>query len=240
MRGQILKARKFSRSEVLNKRKRVGNNSRFGFNITYHPVLSKLKNVLSEIHLLLTPDREHGKVFDNIPIAGFRRTKSLKDILVRAKVAPIEKKKGYCRPYGGTRCEICKHVLTTETFSSFSTKGEYCIKPNNLNCCSNNVVYLFLCKACSKQYTGSTESFRSWFNNYKSAHRNYIKGNTVKQAQFHAHFEDDKHHGMSDWEITLIDQTESVGDLRRRESFWQYELDTFQPNGLNECDVALF
>ena len=134
---------------------------------------------------------------------------------MRAKVAPSEKKKGSCRPCGGTGCEICKHVVTTETFRSFSTKREYCTKPN-LNCRSNNVVYLFSCKACSKQYTSSTESFRSRFNNYKSAYRSYIKGNTVKQASFHAHFEDDKHHGMSDWEITLIDQTESVDDLRRR------------------------
>ena len=45
---------------------------------------------------------------------------------------------------------------------------------------------------------------------------------------------------MSDWEITLIDQTDSVDDLRRRHSFWQYELNTFQPNGLNERDVAFF
>ena len=50
VREQILEARKFSRSEVLNKQKRVGNNCRFVFNITYHPVLSKLKNLLSEIH----------------------------------------------------------------------------------------------------------------------------------------------------------------------------------------------
>ena len=57
VRGQILKARKFSRSEVLNKQKRMGNKSRIVFNITYHPVFSKLKNVLSEIRLLLTPDR---------------------------------------------------------------------------------------------------------------------------------------------------------------------------------------
>ena len=56
---------------------------------------------------------------------------------------------------------------------------------------------------------------------------------------FHAHFEDDKHHGMSDWEITLVHQTDSVDDLRKK-SFWQYEVDTFQPNGLNERDVALF
>ena len=94
----------------------MGNKSRIVFNITYHPVFSKLKNVLSEIHLLLTPDREHGKVFEKVPIIGFRRAKSLKDILVRAKVAPLEKKKGCCRSCRGTRCEICKHVVTTETF----------------------------------------------------------------------------------------------------------------------------
>ena len=41
----------------------------------YHPLLLKLKNVLSEIHLLLTPDREHGKVFERIPVVGFRRAK---------------------------------------------------------------------------------------------------------------------------------------------------------------------
>ena len=211
VRGQILKARKFSRSEVLNKRKSVGNNNRFVFNITYHPMLPKLKNVLSEIQLLLTPDREHGKVFERIPIVEFRKAKSLKDIFVRGNAATLEKKKGSCRSCGSSRCEICKHAVTTETFRSCSSQREYCIKPDNLNCRSNNVVYLFSCKTCSKQYTGSTESFRSRVNHYKSAHRNFIK-----QASFHVHFENGKHHGMTDWEITLIDQAESVGDLRRR------------------------
>ena len=64
VRGQILQARKFSKSQVFNKGKRVENKSRFVFNITYHPVFSKLKNVLAEMHLLLRPDREHGKVFE--------------------------------------------------------------------------------------------------------------------------------------------------------------------------------
>ena len=96
----------------------------------------------------------------------------------------------------------------------------------------------FSCKPCSKQYTGSTGSFRYRFNNYKLAHRNFFKGNTVKQASFHAHFEDDKH-GMSDWEITLSYQTGSIDDLRRRGSFWQCELHTFQPNELKELDLAL-
>ena len=134
-------------------------------------MLSKLKNVLSKIHLLLTLDREHGKVFERIPIVGFRR--ALKDILVRAKAALLEKKKGSCRSHGCTRCEICKHVISTETFRSFSTQREYCIKADNLNCRFNNVVYLFSCKTCSKQYTDSTESFRSIFKNYKSAHKTF-------------------------------------------------------------------
>ena len=63
---------KLVRGQILRKQeKRVGKNSRFVFNITYHPVLWNLKNALSEIHLLLTPDREHGKVLEKIPIDGF-------------------------------------------------------------------------------------------------------------------------------------------------------------------------
>ena len=71
----------------------------------------KLENILPEIHVLLTPDREHGKVFEKIPIIGFRRAKRLKDILARAKEGPLEKKTGCCRLCGGTRC---KHVVTTK------------------------------------------------------------------------------------------------------------------------------
>ena len=48
---------------------------------------SKLKkNILLRIHLLLKPDRKHSQAFENIPIICFRKVKSLKDILVRAKV----------------------------------------------------------------------------------------------------------------------------------------------------------
>ena len=84
------------RSEAINKAEHVGNKSRFVFNITYHPVLLKLK----KIHLQLIPDRKRRKVFENFTIIGFRRAKSLKDTIVRAKVAPLEKKEGCCRSCG--------------------------------------------------------------------------------------------------------------------------------------------
>ena len=89
-------ARNFSRSEVLNKQKRIGIESGFVLNVPYHLVFLKLKNVLSEIHLLLTPSKEHGKVFRKVPIIGFRRAKK-KDVLAGTKVAPLKKKKGCCR-----------------------------------------------------------------------------------------------------------------------------------------------
>ena len=94
-------------------------------------MFSSLKNVPSEIHLLLTPGREHGNVFDKFPLIGFRKAKKLKDILVRFKLAPCEKKKDCCRSCGGTKCKTYKHVLTTERFESSSAQREYSVKPDN-------------------------------------------------------------------------------------------------------------
>ena len=240
VRQQILKARKLKRADLLNQSKERTDSKKFVFNITYHPTFSHLKDILSKIHLLLTPDKEHNKVFEKVPIIGFRRAKSLKDILVRAKVPSLEKKGGFCRPCGGSRCEICKRIVSTNTFQSTTTKRSYLVRPENLNCSSKNVIYLFTCKTCQKQSTGSTEDFRLRFNNYRCSHRNFLKNQKVKQESFHAHYEGQDHNGENDWEVRLIDQSDSVEDLRKRESFWQNELETFQPDGLNERDVPLF
>ena len=83
---------------------------------------------MTRIHLLLTPDNEHNKVFRDVPIIGFRRAKSLKDILVRAKVPQIKNKGWYC-PCKGPRCKIWKHVVLTRNFTSSTTKRTYEIRP---------------------------------------------------------------------------------------------------------------
>ena len=46
--------------------------------------------------------------------------------------------------------------------------------------------------------------------------------------------------GENEWEVRLIDQTDNAEQLKKREYFWQHELDTFQPDGLNEREEALF
>ena len=68
------------------------------FNITYHPKFSNLKDTMPFLHLLLTPDQEHQKIFHQVPIFGFRRAKSSKDMLLRAEVPQLQKIKGFCGP----------------------------------------------------------------------------------------------------------------------------------------------
>ena len=94
---------------------------------------------MSFLHFLHTLDQEHQKLFHKVPIVGFRRAKSLKDILVRPNVLPVKK--------------------------------------------NENVLYLFKCKTCSKQYTGSTEDFRPRFNNCRCVHRNLLKGKKVNNVE---------------------------------------------------------
>ena len=63
---------------------------------------------------------------------------------------------------------------------------------------------------------------------------------TVKQESFHVYFAEGFHQGEGVWEVRLIDQGVSVDDIRWRELYLQHELETFQSNGVNECEVALF
>ena len=159
-------------------------------------------------------------------------------MLVRAKVPPIEKTVGGSAGCSGKRCEVCPFVRNTTDFQDRNGK-KYLIRELNLNCNSSNVVYLLTCKVCGIQYVGScTTKFRLRFNNYKSCNRRHIS-NVVCQEKLHSHFDSSGHNGFSDFQFTLIDQGSDPNSVRKREMFWQYKLNTFLPNGLNECEVFI-
>ena len=84
IRKQILRTREHSRKDLIEREKSETSQPRLTFNITYYPVFQNIKNILKELHLLLAPDKEHKKVFPNVPVVGFCIGKSLKDNLVRA------------------------------------------------------------------------------------------------------------------------------------------------------------
>ena len=82
VRKQVLRAREHSRKSLLEKVKSESDQKKLTFNITYYPVFQNVRNILQELHILLTPDQEHKKVFRGILVVGFRNGKSLKDELV--------------------------------------------------------------------------------------------------------------------------------------------------------------
>ena len=73
-----MKARKFTRKDLLHQDSKTKGRNKLAFNFTYHPAYSKLKHILSNINLLLTPDAQHHKVFPEVPIVDLREGKVLK------------------------------------------------------------------------------------------------------------------------------------------------------------------
>ena len=68
---QFLQAREHSREILLEKLKSEFNQDKLTFNITYYPVFQYVRDILQELDILLTPDKEHRNVFQDISIVGF-------------------------------------------------------------------------------------------------------------------------------------------------------------------------
>ena len=79
VRQQILNAGKYRRTGLLYSVREKVHENKLVFNITYYLIFSTIKNIFSKSDVLLTLDREDSKVFENIPIIGFQKRKSLKD-----------------------------------------------------------------------------------------------------------------------------------------------------------------
>ena len=57
---------------------------------------------------------------------------------------------------------------------------------------------------------------------------------------FHDHYCLDVHFGIDDWDFTLLEQCETHKQLKERETFWQHQLKTLYPLGLNEKQEYLY
>ena len=48
------------------------------FNIAYYPAFQNVRGIIKELHILLTCNKEHKKVFPNVPVIGFRMARALR------------------------------------------------------------------------------------------------------------------------------------------------------------------
>ena len=89
---------------------------------------------------------------------GYRRPKSLKDLLVRAKLPKSQEPTDKASPRTtncctNPSCRYCKSLNTTGTIKSHTTSRSYSTR-EKADCTSNNLVYCISCKKCGKQYVG--------------------------------------------------------------------------------------
>jgi len=136
-------------------------------------------------------------------------------------------------------CKCCSHITTTKTFTSTHTRRQYNII-DPFNCRSTNIIYLITCSLCNKQYVGETQRQLS---HRLTDHRSNIA--LHKNTPIANHF-NLPGHSVNNIQITPIctvtvaeacscreDDRKLKNALLRKESYWQNQLCTFEPNGIN-------
>ena len=73
---QILRAHEHSRNDILEREKSKMSEQKLTFNITYYPAFQNVRAIMEELHILLTPNKEHKKVFPNVSV--FRMATALR------------------------------------------------------------------------------------------------------------------------------------------------------------------
>ena len=69
-------------------------------------------------------DQEVIWTFAPQPMVSYRSAGKLSSYLVRAKLYPIERKERLCK-CNGKRCEVCKSLLETDTFTCSIEQSTY-------------------------------------------------------------------------------------------------------------------
>lgn len=141
------------------------------------------------------------------------------------------------------KCKICKDYNKSHYFSSSNTGRVFHINSNiNLDCNTQNVIYLITCKYCKLQYVGETaKKLKVRFNNHRSAERS---DNTTKLL--YEHFKSYPCSGYR-YSVQIIQKIEGSGHLdngnidpamtqirQNVEETWINKLQTIFPYGLND------
>ena len=129
-------------------------------------------------------------------MVSYQRVRTLSSYLVRVKLYPIEKKVGSCK-CNSKRCQVCKNVLETVTFTCSNHQTTYKLN-HKLDYNEKCLAYLIRCNKFLKQYVGQTvDIFRSRWNNYKDNSRKFDRGEGCMQRHLYEYFQLPGHTGFS-------------------------------------------
>ena len=191
------------------------------FVLTYHPELPKVKEIVNKHWPIIESSKRLNKSFPQKPIMAYRRPKSLRDILVHAKLNPDpsdDGPTGESKPCGNNRCFTCKLMTPTQIAKSICK----CHLPNHVH-------------PMCKQYVGETKRA---LNERMNGHRSDWTKRRFQRSPVAEHFHLQNHDFNSHVSLCCIDHDAQWSDDTRkaRKSYWIRRLNTMQPHGINKGD----
>ena len=200
---------------------------------TWDPRLPTLSPILQKHwRSMVLMDPHLNEVFPQPPLVAYKRTKNIKDFVIRAKIPkPLNSRPQ--RQIPGMKkcmkaCHLCPYILEGKTV----IKGDFEWKiKNTVNCETENVVYLIECQKCKLQYIGETERP---FKERIGEHKIYIRTEKYNQP-IGEHFNRPGHH-LSDMKVTILEKMKNNDQQYRkeRESYLIRKFNAFY-KGMNKC-----
>nr|XP_028578457.1 uncharacterized protein LOC114593837 [Podarcis muralis] len=183
---------------------------------------------------------KHWHLLSNIPgcqkppIIGLKRTKSLRNYLVKSDqlTYPEASTKGH---YKCGSCNVCKYALQVKEFTNIQTGFKFQIEHFS-NCNTKNSVYAWMCP-CHKIYIGkSTRPIKLRINEHRSRIRNRVlEAPMVEHYIQQKHTEDDFVFFII-WKpkVDLYTRRNIDRLLLQQEARYIHLFETMSPKGLNE------
>lgn len=178
------------------------------------------------------------------PIIAYQNHANLRKLLIRSKLNnnAVNDTLYYNKRCNNRRCIACNYISNNFEFCSNITHKTYKLKAD-YNCKTMNVVYLITCEYCSLQYVGQTSrTLADRINNHLSCIR------TKKDTTIALHFNLPHHDYTRHFKIMAIENIAAKiaggqnisQSLRTRETFWQNNLKTLHPFGINNFNTDHF
>ena len=144
---------------------------------------------------------------------------------------------------GKSQCKTCKIIVECQNFNSQATKDTFSI--TQINCDSENVIYLYTCNICQIQYIGEAKnSIKERANAHRSQIMckdsnhplyNHLVSNPISHSIDTPITHDDTHFTLTPIKLIKDSGEPLLNTFERlkRESYWMVLIGTIKPYGLS-------
>ena len=202
--------------------------------LTHHPCNYQVRKIIMDNWDLLKFSELCTKALPDKPLFATRRATNLKDTLIRSRLSPDFDHTTNIKNCKKRNCDLCAQLTTTPRSVTCTSTGKT-HKVTNVQCTTENVVYLLTCSVCKIQYIGETKnSFRHRYGD----HKGYIRRKEKQPTAIHMnrHNDPEGHYKANILEVIHKDPKlpDTTAFRKKREVFWIYRFKTLIPSGLNK------